>query len=199
VPYSDLKDAFGIGGNLQLGVNFRATPMIKIQAQYFYNRLGSKDIAPTSAATLQSGIGSTIPLTAKHTMYDADFNLIVGPAIKDKTAVPYGIIGAGVYHQIVNVTTPRVGLGEVCEPWLFICYAGPVPVTQIIGKRSNTAFGFNLGGGVSVKISDTARFYTEVRYIHTNGPTFKDPTGASRTANGNYFPFMFGFRIHSQD
>ena len=105
IPYSDLKDAFGTGGNFQIGVNFRVSPMLKIQAEYGYNRLGSKDLAPT-AATLPSAFISSIPLTANHTIHDGDFNLLIGPALGSKAAVPYGIVGVGVYHQIVNVTTP---------------------------------------------------------------------------------------------
>jgi opacity protein-like surface antigen len=197
IPYSDLKDAFGVGGNFQFGVNIRVAPMVKIQAEYGYNRLGGKDIAPTATAT-SAGIVTSIPLTANHTMHDGDFNLLIGPALKDKAAVPYGIVGGGIYHQIVNLTTPSVGVATVCDPWLYICFPTAVPVTQIIGSRSNTAFGFNLGGGVTVKVSDTAKFYAEMRYIHTNGPSFTDSTGTSRTANGNYFPITFGFRFYGE-
>ena len=49
------------------------------------------------------------------------------------------------------------------------------------------------------KVNETTKFYAEIRYIHTNGPTFTDPSGVSRTSNGNYFPFTFGFRFHSAD
>jgi opacity protein-like surface antigen len=199
IPYSDLKDSFGVGGNFQVGVDLRVSPMAKIQVEYGYNRLGSKDLAPGGASTLPSGIISSIPLSANHSMHDADFNLLLGPALKDKAAVPYAIVGAGVYHQIVNVTTPSVGLATVCDPWIYVCYPVAVPVTQIIGERSNTAFGWNLGGGVTARVNETTKFYAEIRYIHTNGPTFTDPAGVSRTANGNYFPFTFGFRFHSAD
>jgi len=199
IPYSDLKDAFGTGANFQLGVNVRVSPMAKIQIEYGFNRLGSKDLKPGAASTLPAGVVTSIPLTANHTMHDADFNLLIGPPLKDKAAVPYGIIGGGIYHQIVNVTTPAVGLATVCDPWLYICYPTPVAVDKIVGERSNTSFGFNLGGGVSVRVTDTTKFYAEIRYIHTNGPSFTNAAGTSVTANGNYFPFTFGFRFHSVD
>lgn len=199
IPYSDLKDAFGTGGNFQIGVNFRVSPMLKVQGEYGYNRLGSKDLAATTTLPSGAKFTSSIPLTANHTMHDGDFNLLIGPAIGSKAAVPYGIVGIGVYHQIVNLTTPAIGVGTVCDPWYYICYPTPVAIDQIVGERSNTAFGFNLGGGVSVRVTDTTKFYAEVRYIHTNGPTVNDPSGVSRTANGNYFPFTFGFRFHAQE
>ena len=198
IPYSDLKDAFGTGGNFEIGVNFRVSPVLKIQAQYGYTRLGSKDLAP-NVATPTGVFSSSIPLSAHNTLHDGDFNLLIGQAQKDKAAVPYGIVGLGVYHQIVNVTTPSIGVGTVCDPWLLICYPTAVPVDQIIGERTNTAFGYNLGAGVSFRMTDTSKFYAEIRYVHTYGPSFTTPAGASVKANGNYFPFVFGFRFHSDN
>jgi opacity protein-like surface antigen len=194
IPNNELKDSFGTGGNFQFGVNFRVSPMFKIQAEYDYHRLASKDISG-SGATPKPGIISDIELDANHTMHGGLFNLVIGPPQGDKIAVPYGIGGIGVFHRIVNITTPAIGLATVCDPWLYICYPTPVEVDQIIGERSHTDFGFNVGGGVSFRMGDTARFYAEVRYIHTNGPTINDATGASRTADGNYFPVTFGFRF----
>jgi opacity protein-like surface antigen len=196
IPYSDLKDAFGTGGNFGIGVNFRVSPMLIVQAQYGYNRLGSKDLSP-SAGTLPQGVVTSIPLTANHTMHDGDFNLLIGPPLKDRAAAPYGLVGAGVYHRTVNITTPALGLATVCDPWLLICYPTPVAVDQIVGERSSNDFGFNVGGGVSVRVTDSTKFYAEIRYIHTYGPSFTDGTGVSRSANGNYFPFTFGLRFHS--
>jgi opacity protein-like surface antigen len=194
IPNNELKDSFGTGGNFQFGFNFRVSPLFKIQAEYDYHRLASKDLTG-GASTLPAGIVSSIELDANHTMHGGLFNLVIGPPQGDNVAVPYGIGGIGVFHRIVNITTPAVGLATVCDPWLYICYPTPVEVDQIIGERSHTDFGFNVGGGVSFRMGDTARFYAEVRYIHTNGPSINDATGASRTADGNYFPFTFGFRF----
>jgi opacity protein-like surface antigen len=187
VPYSDAKDHFGTAGNFQIGGIFNITPTVGVQAQYGYNRFGGKD--------LQSGGTNSIPLTANHTMHDGDFNVIVGMPLKDRKAAPYGLGGMGVYHDIVNVTTPSVGVASICDPWLLICYPTLVPVDQIVGERSNTAFGINFGGGVNIRVGDRGKFYAEVRYIHTYGPSFTNAAGTSITANGNYFPFTFGFKF----
>ena len=32
IPNNELKDSFGTGGNFQFGVNFRVTPLLKLQA-----------------------------------------------------------------------------------------------------------------------------------------------------------------------
>jgi hypothetical protein len=55
----------------------------------------------------------------------------------------------------------------------------------------------NFGAGVNVPVGDGAHFYAEFRYIHTWGPTINNPvTGASVKANGNYWPFVFGFKFY---
>ena len=95
-----------------MSVNFRVRPLLKLQAEYGYNRFATKDFGPGRA-----------------------------------------------------------------DPGLFICDPTPVEVDQTIGERSHTDFGFNEGGGVSFTVTDTARFHAEVRYIHTNDPTFNDSTG----------------------
>jgi opacity protein-like surface antigen len=197
IPYSDLEDAFGTGGNFAFGVNYRFTPMFKVQAAYGFNGLGSKDL--TTASNLPSGVITSIPLTANHSVHDFSVNLLVGPPLRNKRAVPYGLIGGGVFHQSVNVTTPAIGLGTVCNPWYYICYPTPVEVDQIIGERGHTGFGWNFGGGVTMRVTDRTKFYAEIKYIHVYGPSFTDATGVERTANGNYFPFTFGLRFHASD
>ena len=191
IPYSDAKDAFGTAGNFQLGGILNVTPTIGIQAEYGYNRFGSKDIGTSSSGRFIS----SIPLTANHTMHEGDFNLVLKKPMKDAMAAPYALVGMGVYHDIINVTTPAVGSATVCNPWLLICYPTLVPVDRIIGERSNTAFGLDFGGGVTIKAGDSAKFYAEIRYIHTYGPSFTNAAGESIKANGNYFPFTFGFKF----
>ena len=195
IPNNEMKDSFGTGGNFQFGVNYRVAPLFTVQAQYGYNRLASKDIQTSGASPKPVDIVSSIELDVNHSMHDADFNLLIGPPQGDRVAVPYAIAGMGVYHRIVNISTPAVGLATVCNPWYYVCYPTPVEVDRIIGERSHTGFGFNVGGGVSVRMTDTASFYTEIRYIHTSGPKVNDLTGAERTADGNFFPITFGFRF----
>jgi opacity protein-like surface antigen len=195
-PYSDARDAFGGGAFFQIGATVNLKPTVGIQANYGYTRFGSKDIAPTGTTLPASGnIITTIPLTANHSMHDGDFSLVFSGSKQDHTAVPYGLAGLGVYHDIVNVTTPSVGLATVCDPWLLICYPAAVPVDRIIGERTNTAFGLQFGGGVSFRVNDTGSFYVEIRYIHTYGPSFTNGAGVTTNANGNYFPFIFGFKM----
>jgi len=191
IPYSDSKKSFGTGGNFQFGATANISHALGIQANYFYNRFGSHDIP----VQINPPIISDTPLTVNHTMHDGDFSLVFSGA-KDKHVVPYGLGGIGVYHNIVNVTTPTVGLATVCDPWIYICYPVAVPVDQILGERTSTDFGLNFGGGIEVPVGETAKFYIEIRYIHTYGPTITNPSNnTSVKANGNYWPFVFGFKM----
>jgi opacity protein-like surface antigen len=174
VPQSDSKNSFGTGGNFQLGAVINLTPTLAFQANYFYNRFGSKTFAanpcvPTAAA---GEVCASIPFSLNHSMHDGDFSLLVS-APRGKMLTPYGIAGVGVYHHIVNLTTTSVGLGSVCDPWIYICYPSLVPVETLVGDRTSTDFGMNFGGGVLIPIGDLAHFYAETRYIHTWGPTVR--------------------------
>jgi opacity protein-like surface antigen len=192
IPVTDLADTFGTGANFQFGVTFNLAPAFGIQAQYGYNRLGSKDIAANVGVTPH--FSTSIPLTANTTLNDGDFNLIVQTPRKDHTFRPYGVVGVGIYHQNINLTTPSVGVGTVCDPWLLICYPTAVPVNQIVGERTSNDFGVNLGGGVNIAVG-SGYIYAEARYIHAWGPTGILPGGQTVSANINYWPITFGFRF----
>jgi hypothetical protein len=73
-------------------------------------------------------------------------------------------------------------------------------VNRVVGSRSTTDIGFNLGGGVTL-----GNFFVEARYHFARGPEFDVPGGiptprgvttAGRfRANGHYLPITAGFRF----
>ena len=193
-PVSESKEVFGTGGNFELGGTFHASSAIGIQLQYGYNRFGSKDltVTPTTPTPHAGDLNESIPLSVNHSQHNGELNLVFNPHTEH--IAPYVIAGMGIYHDIVNVTTPSVGVATVCDPWIYVCYPGVVAVDQIIGERTNTAFGINVGGGLNFRAGHAA-IYAEVRYIHDWGPSFTDATGASVSANGNYIPVTFGLRF----
>src|SRR6187200_1638015 len=104
IPYSDAKESFGTGGNLQFGVVFNPSSVVGIQVNYGYTKFGGKDIAPnfTVGDLPPGGIITSVPLTINHTMHDGDFSLLLSTG-GDSVAKGYAIVGGGVYHQIINV------------------------------------------------------------------------------------------------
>ena len=81
--------------------------------------------------------------------------------------------GSGTEITRVRDYTPGP---PVCDPWLAICEPGPVPPEEIVGSRSSTNFGFNLGAGVDIPIRGRVAAFIEIRWRFVWGDTY----GASR-------------------
>jgi opacity protein-like surface antigen len=184
----------GDGGVFEIGVTYSITPIIGVKAAYNYTGLG-KEKTVTLPVT-NGGLLSQQVFSADAHMHDVTFDVVLkAPG----NVSPYGLIGPGIYHRTVNVTTPAVGLVTICDPFWFVCYPAPVGVDQVIGSRSSTDAGLNVGGGVSFKVGERARLYFEVRYVYIWGPDLSIPAVgnvAARTVNGNgqVAPFTFGVR-----
>ena len=113
-------------------------------------------------------------------------------------ALPYIVAGVGYYYRPVKVTTPAVGyVPGYCDPWWYWCYPGGwVSYDKIIGSRSSSDFGIDFGGGVAVRLGDSASLYFEARYHYIFGPDIKDSTGKSYgKANGQFLPLVVGIKF----
>jgi opacity protein-like surface antigen len=198
-PNSDVRDHFGDGYNFNIGLQVNVTPVIGIEGLYSFNGLGDKDISiPVYPTPLQSG-GVPTNFTASMNMQYGTVNLVAqkpGGGVR-----PYGLVGMGVYHRPIELTTPGVGwVPGYCDPWWYVCYPGGwVPTDNLIGKRSSTDFGMDFGGGVNF-----GAFYTELRYHYIWGPEVQvnqpsQPIAGvevdTRKANGQFLAATFGFRF----
>ena len=87
-----------------------------------------------------------------------------------------------------------MGFITVCDPYWLICYPTAVSTDAIIGDRSSTDFGVNVGGGVTF-----GAFYVEARYHYVWGPEVTAAGGAAGaqtySTNASYFPITVGFRF----
>ena len=192
VPLSDVGDYFGTGFNVVFGVTVHLNDSLGIQAEYQYNGLGSLD--GNSAELPSNPIEPPIQLKLGHNMNVGNFNLVFKPRTRGRVG-GYMLGGGGIYHRRVDLSTPGTGLVTVCNPWWYICYPTPVPVDRIIGTRSSTDFGVDVGGGMTFLIGDTEEFYVEARYHYVWGPEVDDGQGNKQKANGQYLPITFGFRF----
>ena len=195
----EARDSTGDAGLFEAGVTFNATPMLGIQANYAYTGLGKEKTVVLPVSGIPGGSTSLQEFSADGHMHEATFNVVFKSASTGR-AQPFGLIGPGVFHRTVNITTPSVGFTTICDPYWYVCYPVAVSVDQVLGSRSSTDFGMNFGGGVSFKIGETASVYFEVRYAYIWGPTFDVPAVGStpaRTvkANAQAVPFVFGFRF----
>ena len=196
---SEIRDHLGDGYNFSLGLTVNASPVIGFQVEYGFTGLGEKQIGLPPGVTLPPepppGEIAAGPFFADMNMQYGDFNLVVRPPTEGKVK-PYLVAGVGVYYRPVKVTTPSVGyVPGYCDPWWYVCYPGGwVPVDAIVGERSSTDFGINLGGGLNFQVSEGAAIFFEARYHYIYGPTIEGDAD-NRKANGQFLPITFGVRF----
>jgi opacity protein-like surface antigen len=195
-PVTGLRDAFNTGWDWTIGLTWNITPEVGILTEYQYDRLGGPDrtfdFSSVPGAVTQTGV-----IESNHQMHMGTFNLVYTPRLAaNERAVPigvYALAGGGIYHRLIQLTTPSVGYASVCDPYWFICYPTLVPVDQIIGDRSSNDFGINFGAGLT--FGGNAKFYVESRYHYVWGPKVTNPvTSQEASTNAGYFPLTFGVR-----
>ncbi len=137
-------------------------------------------------------------------MHVGSFNLVYRTVSTDSPVNGYVLGGVGIYHRIVQLTSPSVGYTTVCDPFWYVCYPAAVSIDTIIGDRSSNDFGIDFGGGIT--FGHEAKFYIESRYHYVWGKTVtpaarrfrRGPsTGACSggcSTNAAYFPLTFGVR-----
>ena len=195
--YGAAKDHIGNGGHFTLGVIFNVKPTIGIQGEYGFTGMKKKEIPLPVFPFFDGGIPVDRDFFADGSMHYGDVNVLFHPNVASK-AKPYLLTGLGVYYRPVNVTTPATGFTTVCDPYWYVCYPTLVPVDQVVGSRSSTDFGINIGGGVNYQLGDSSSIYFEVRYHYILGPTIGTPTapaGQTGRANGQFVPITVGFRF----
>jgi opacity protein-like surface antigen len=198
VVTGEARDSTGDAGVFEAGVTYYVSPNLGIQADYNYTALGKEKTVVVNVSPIPGGIPNPEQFSADWHMHDFTFNAIVRSKTEGRV-VPFGLVGPGVYHRTVNLTTPAVGYATVCDPYWYVCYPTAVAVDQIIGSRSSTDFGINFGGGVSFKVGETASVYFQVKWAYIWGPTFDVPAVGSTPAqslgsNAQVFPFIFGVK-----
>jgi opacity protein-like surface antigen len=192
----EVRNHLGDGYNFNLGLGVKVAKSLWFHSEYSFNGLGEKKITlPVSGAP--GGSTADGDFYGSMNMQYGAFSLVFKPSMEGR-ARPYFMFGPGVYYRPVEVTTPSVGyIPGYCDPFWYWCYPGGwVPVDKIVGSRSSTDFGVNVGGGVDFAIGDSASIYFEVRYHYIWGPDVEDSTGKSYgKANGQFFPITAGIRF----
>jgi hypothetical protein len=206
-PVSGFNDAFDTGWNGNIGITFNINPVIGIQAEYGYDRLGGPDrtIDLFPAPVFDGGTSGI--LESNHQVHKGTFNLVYSPLALSGSDRPVGMYflgGGGIYHRIIQVTSPSVGYTTFCDPYWYVCYPALVEVDRIIGDRSSNDFGINLGAGLT--FGTDAKFYIETRWHYVWGPTIRTeaiatPANAATrdctqgcSTNAQYWPLTFGVR-----
>jgi len=201
-PVSNFKNDFNAGGEFQVGATFWITPTLGIEADYNYARMNGPDKTITVTPTPGAVVGSSQLIQSNHQMHAGVFDLVARSHNQDSMVNGYFLGGLGIYHRIIQLTSPAVGYTTICDPYWLVCYPAATSVDQILGDRSSNDFGINVGGGVT--FGHEAKFFVEARYTYVWGPTVSTTgvanpiAGASSTSTSTsvtYFPLMFGVKF----
>ena len=159
----------GVAGG---GVNF--SRMFGVDAEYMYYNLGLRP----SVSLNQSLNG------ASGNMQSVSLNGIVNVPLHSKFGA-YGIFGVGFYRRSVSATSQVLTPPQNCPPvwdrwWGIQCPNGNLQVQQTLSSYSKDAGGFNVGGGVTYRLSRlyNTRLFIEGRYhraYHSDGKTIVFP------------------------
>jgi opacity protein-like surface antigen len=202
LPQSDLKNDFNAGWNGSFGVTFNINEHVGVQAEYIYSHMNGPEktillSATPVAASLTNGL-----IESNHQTHIGSFNLVFRGHSADHPVGGYALGGVGIYHRIIQLTSPSVGYTTYCDPYWYVCYPAAVSIDQIIGDRSSNDFGIDFGAGLT--FGHEAKLYVETRYHYVWGKTIT-PTASNLPAtaatcasgcstNASYFPITFGVR-----
>jgi hypothetical protein len=207
-PSTDLKNSFDAGWNGTFGAMFNVNEHFGFEADYMYTRMGGPDKTISVISNPVAGAITNGLIESNHQMHVGSFNAMYRARSKDRPIGGYVLGGGGIYHRIVQLTSPSVGYTTVCDPYWYVCYPGLVAVDTIIGDRSSNDFGIDFGGGVT--FGHDVQFFVESRYHYVWGkdvaPTASTlpSSGVGNTAvtncangcttNAAYFPVTFGVK-----
>ncbi|BCS34947.1 hypothetical protein TBR22_A41730 [Luteitalea sp. TBR-22] len=186
-PVGDVGNSFDTGWNFAAGLTFNTNEVVGLQAEYQFHRFNGPErvfnnVAPSPGT-------DRILIESNQQMNVVDFNVVLR-AGGTSGVRGYLLAGPGIYWRKVQLTTPSTGIITVCDPYWYVCYPTPVATDAIVGDRTATDFGVNVGGGVNF-----GAFYVEARYHYVFGEDIQAPGGQTYSTKASYFPITVGFRF----
>ena len=100
------------------------------------------------------------------------YSLMLDPIINIPVTKSWGgyfVVGPGYYHRSGKLDSSTAVPGSACDPffrWWGRCTAGSLPLNGNFLTESQNQFGYNLGGGITRKITPRFEIYGEFRYLH---------------------------------
>jgi hypothetical protein len=178
-PLSGTADNFNPGFGAAAGVTWNLADYWGVRGDVAWSTLSAKS-APAS-------VGQSLDVSGNVGYVTADVVFRGQPS----RARIYVLAGLGVYRRAVGLSGSGSGLVNVCNPWWFVCESGSVSVGRVVGTRSTTNVGVNVGFGAMFAHD---RVFAEVRFHYATGPGYNTPQG-EQIASGKFFPLMIGARF----
>ena len=138
-------------------------------------------------------------IQSNHQMHTGTFNVIYRPEPGHEPAVArrcglYLLGGAGIYHRLVQLTSPSIGYTSVCNPYWYICYptsGSRRPASSAIVLRMTSA-----STSAPASRSARTRSFTSRRAITTYGVRRSVPKSPRQTARPSIQPTRDTSRSH---
>jgi len=154
LPAGAITERFETGWQLTGGVGWKLVRQtLAMRFDYAYSR-----------ERLVSGALSAGFVNGEHQVHALEADLEWNATPGSPAAVRL-LVGPGVYLQRTAITNLRdyTPGPPICDPWLQVCEPGPVAPGEILGSRSSTDLGFNLGAGVDIPIRGRVAGFIEIR------------------------------------
>jgi opacity protein-like surface antigen len=163
------------GFNVAAGAGVNLTPHLGIIGEFGFNNL---DL--TRTALLAAGVpaGST-------RIYSVTANPILRFNPRGRFDA-YLTGGGGFYRRTVEFTEPTVATVTVFDPFWGAFFPAAVPADRVLGSFTQNKGGWNIGGGVSFRVSgdSNTKIFAEAKYHHI----LTDPVATT------ILPVTFGLR-----
>jgi len=176
-PLSDTSNFVNNGSNFVVGAGPNVNHVLGFSGEFMWQDL-----------PLKSGVIRSLGIPgANSRQYSLTGNIILRVPTHAGVGA-YFIGGGGWYRRNEQALAPGLAAGTVCPPfwvWWGVCTTGLFPTAVVIGSRTADAFGGNVGGGLTVRIAEGLKFYTEVRYHHAS---------YGRGVTTDVLPLTFGLR-----
>jgi opacity protein-like surface antigen len=181
-PTNDSSPYITWGGNVTIGAGYRFNSHFSLLAEYQFidDKLPGRIISETGADGGHAHIWS---LTMAPVVY-------LFPKARNDI---YFTGGGGFYRKVTSFTDPQAV--EYCD--YFSC--GIVTENQVVGHFSSNQGGWNVGAGVTHRLSGNTKLFAEVRYLDVKTPAVtSQPNGLGTTSvaeDTTLIPVTFGIRF----
>jgi hypothetical protein len=154
-PLGNLAKNVTTGYSVTVGGGYNFSKRLALVGEYFYNQPQVEDEVLNSLAVV---IG-------KVKVWAVTGDAVLRMNRPGKIDF-YGIAGAGLYQRKVKFPGATATPVTITNNWWG--YTGTLIINQgsVIGGRSSSAFGFNIGGGMTFPAYKGFRGYVEARYHH---------------------------------
>ncbi len=149
------------GPDTKVGWNATAAAGVNVFSHVgLLGEFGFNDLGLSSGALSLAGVpGGTMRI------YSGTGEVMYRVNPRGRTDV-YAIAGGGWYRRTVEFTAPTTALTSFFDPFLGLLLPATVPASVSLGSMTQDKPGFNVGAGVSWRLSENshAKLYAEARY-----------------------------------